>query len=104
MKIKMICLFGVLSFLFACGGETQEKQVEGPGSDEEFANVIEPILADSCALSGCHATAGFVKSGAAFKASSSLSRIQSGNMPKPGPGLDAFSSADKAKVLAYLGG
>jgi hypothetical protein len=74
-----------------------------PASDPEWTDVIKPILADSCALSGCHANAAFVNSGAAFKASKSNIRIGNNTMPVPGSkGAQAFSADDRTKVLAYL--
>lgn len=76
---------------------------DGGGQLTEWDTTIKPIIADSCAISGCHAAAGFVKTEAAFRASASKIRITNNNMPVPGSkGADEFSAADKAAVLTFL--
>jgi len=102
-----ICVIGftLALLLWGCGSTEETKNVPPSGpADTEWTQVIKPIVDSSCALSGCHANnAGFVQSGAAFKASSSKNRVSNNSMPVPDSAGDkAFSSSDRAKVLTYL--
>jgi hypothetical protein len=54
-------------------------------------------------VSGCHAGAAFLQTGAAFKGSSSKARIENDSMPKrSGPNYDRYNSAKKQAMLDYL--
>jgi hypothetical protein len=67
--------------------------------------LVEPVVKEQCALSGCHAGAAFVQSGAAFKASAAKKRIESGNMPKQSsPNYPLYNTSKRDLMLAYLNG
>ena len=132
MKFKLFCLAALVSLSIpACGKEDDYAQSPAPvepqapvpepttipppsptpvgtGSPaptpprDAFAE-IKPLVDKSCAAAGCHAGAGFVQSGAAFKASKAKVRIANKSMPPPAsPQGRAFSEAERAVLVRYL--
>jgi len=98
MKILIIIVLAV--FFLHCGGS--DEYSDAPKEDKAFSE-IKPIIDRSCAVSGCHANSGFIKSGDAFRKSKALVRLENGSMPKkPSAAADQFSVVDKEKLLAYL--
>jgi len=104
MKYVLALFVGL--FLVGCGGGSyKETKDPGPGGDPRpggvtpaqqaaWANTVQPIVAANCALAGCHAAAGFVKSPAAFLGSKSKGMVASGKMPKG----RRLSAAQKASI------
>jgi hypothetical protein len=74
-----------------------------PGPADPWRDEIKALVSEQCALAGCHAGAGFLRSGGSLKASSSLSRIQSGNMPKKSsPNYGLYNDAKKRAFIDFL--
>jgi len=103
MNYSVILIMGM--FLFGCGGGTYKEDVKpgggggAPPSEQQakWDNNVKPIVTANCALAGCHATAAFVKSPAAFLASASKARVASGNMPRG----RVLSAAQKAIIAGF---
>ena len=103
--MKYVVALFVGLFLVGCGGSYEEKTTGDPlppkgsggvtpAQEAAWTNTVQPIVAANCALAGCHAAAGFVKSPAAFLGSKSKVRVASGNMPKG----RVLSAAQKAAI------
>jgi hypothetical protein len=99
-----VALTGML--IQACGSDTKDDDTStGTGTTAIQADV-KAITDKVCATSGCHAVAqGSVAANvftdaAKFKASDSLASINSGSMP---PDATTWTTAEKAKVVEYLG-
>ena len=74
-----------------------------PGPSDPWNDEIKALVKEQCALAGCHAGASYLRSGESFKASPSLSRIQSGNMPKKSsPNYGLYNDAKKRAFIDYL--
>ena len=100
----MIRLILFLMFI-GCGGTSTKKYVDNPPSPpgEQTWEDVLPIVQEQCALSGCHAGAVFISSGAAMKASGAAGRIANGSMPKnSSPNFPIWTDAKKSKLLSYL--
>ena len=114
----LVCLF---TFGFVgCGSDVKEERVvrkephgkpaprprprPGPGTGDPVSfRDVKPIIDKHCALSGCHAGAGFVANGPAFKASSSLARISSDSMPlRSSPNYGSYGANEKNKLMGFL--
>lgn len=92
--------------IVACGiepsNETVVVQEEGVGGDieQQFIVEIKPLTDRFCLK--CHSSSSFLQSGAAFKASSSQTRIKSGNMPQVGSAeASAFDAVSRDKLLNF---
>ena len=97
-----------LLLLASCGIEPSECRVvesQAPGGngdqlEQRFIVEIKPLTDRFCLA--CHSNAPFLQSGSAFKASSSQSRIQSGNMPQVGSSqASSFDAQSRAKLLNF---
>ena len=103
MKILACLLF----IMVGCGndpsGETSTPEPSPlPPKSDGFA-AAKVVIDEQCAVSGCHAGAGFTQSGPAFKNSTARQRINSGNMPKKsGPNYAIYNSKKKQILLEYL--
>ena len=114
--MKYVVALFVGLFLAGCGGGSyKETKDPGPGTgtggggtgggsggvtpaqQAAWTNTVQPIVAANCALAGCHAAAGFVKSPAAFLGSKSKGMVASGRMPK-GRRLSASQKAAIANL------
>ena len=100
MKILAFIL-GV--FLIGCGDSYEEKEeTKAPVSEvtpvqqAAWDSNVKYIVANNCALSGCHASAAFTKTPGAFLKSSSKAMVSSGNMPKG----RSLSAAERQALLA----
>ena len=98
----------MIACLIGCGTDVKKERVPAPVTEEppapgiSFAAVL-PIIDKHCALAGCHAGAGFVSNGPAFKSSSSKAKIQADLMPlRSSPNYDSWGDDEKAKLLEYL--
>lgn len=102
----------MIIFLFGCGTEPSKRPREPrnpggvtpppSGGDEDWDD-IKPLVQEQCALSGCHAGAGFLATGRAMKASSSANLIARDKMPKPqSPNYDFYNAKKKQRLLNYL--
>jgi hypothetical protein len=104
----------LLSFvLVSCGGSEsttvtpspQPSASPGPGNhgkdvNAEFVAKIKPTVDKFC--TPCHAAAGFVKTGTAFKSGKPQQMIASGAMPKAGSQqAKAFTDQDKQLLLSF---
>ena len=110
----MKTVFILISLMVAsCGLEPTERPyrplpVPAPPGDRDppgdpWEDEIKALVKEQCALAGCHAGASYLRSGESFKASSSLSRIQSGNMPKrSSPNFGLYNDAKKRAFIDYL--
>jgi len=68
-----------------------------------WSSEIKSLVQEQCGLAGCHAGASFIASGESFKASSSLRRVQSGNMPlRSSPNYGIYNDSKKRKLIDYL--
>ena len=105
-------ILAIVFLLSSCGYEPSGKTYEPPqtpqppqppgGAANDWA-AIKPLVDEQCALSGCHAGAAFLSTGASFKASNSLRRIESGNMPvKTSANYSLYNSAKRRKFIDYL--
>lgn len=101
--------FLILLFVIACGTEPRQPApaptpAPPPSGGDDWETSIKPLVAEQCALSGCHAGASFLATGRAMKASgSSASLIARDKMPKrSSPNYDLWTNAKKAKLLNYL--
>jgi hypothetical protein len=104
-----------LALVVGCGSERQSYKEVGPGQTpggqfpggqipgqpESFAS-LKPVIDEQCALSGCHAGQRFLQTEAAFKASSSLQRITSGNMPRANRNSDLWTDEKKQRMISFL--
>ena len=72
------------------------------GNDVDFNSTVKPVLDQHCALSGCHAGAGFVKSESGFKNSNGPKRVINGSMPPSySPTYGAFGREEKQAILTW---
>lgn len=106
MKIFLLAML-----IGACGYDSKNKEYDQPpplpppAKVDPWSEEIQGLVKETCALAGCHAGASFLATGESFKASSSLSRIQSGNMPKKSsPNIGLYNDDKKRILLDYLSG
>lgn len=104
-------ILAIVFLLASCGMEPSNRSYEPgptttpPPGDGTWNGEVKALVQEQCALAGCHAGAGFLRTGAAFKASSSLRRIQSGNMPlRSSPNYGLYNAAKKRTFIDYLSG
>lgn len=109
--MKFLFLVSVLFLASACGSSYSDKGNGDAGDlseekQQQWLTTVKPIITRSCALSGCHATSGFVKTPEAFlvsKAKARITKTGAGKMPVPGSTGDrTFSNASKASVLEFF--
>lgn len=109
----MRTLIATLFLLGGCGldpggNDYREEPAPAPSptpnpDPDPWSAEIQGLVKEQCALAGCHAGATFVSSGTAFRASSSLRRIQSGNMPlRSSPNYGIYNDTKKRKLIDYL--
>ena len=105
-----IIAIAIAALFLGCGMEPsgKEKDYGQPPSQPEpdpWSDEIQGIVKEQCALSGCHAGASFLDNGSAFKASSSLRRIESGSMPlQSSPNYGLYNATKRRKLIDYLSG
>lgn len=95
-------LFASLAWVVTACGEPRDPDVSyGPPADPKFEEV-RPVVAANCGKchNGVKHPLDFSKAGV-FKASKAKARLTAGTMP---PAPATISDADKATLLAYLGG
>jgi|GEM_PF-2650448 len=104
--IAIACVVAALT-IQSCGSDKKDEDTSTDTGSTDFTKDIKPITDKACASSGCHDTkqgsveANVFTDGTKFKASGSLAAINSGSMP---PDASTWTAAEKAKVVAYLGG
>jgi len=107
-----------LSLMVGCGGS--ETIVENPKPQEPsnpnppnptdpgggaitFSGTIKPLLDKNCALTGCHAGAGFLASESGFLNSNSKIRVGNGTMPPQySPSYSQWTQKEKALFSDYF--
>lgn len=111
--MKLLLMLVLFCPLGGCGVAVEnykDPDIKGgdiPPQDAAFTTTVKPVLTKSCSGTGCHSSSvdEFLNSGAAFKASSSRTRLEGNNMPIPGSAqAKAFTAADKTILLNYLSG
>ena len=109
MKTLAIAAFLLASCGYPSGEKSKREPAPAPAptppptTDKGDWPEIKPLVDEQCALSGCHAGASFLATAEAMKASSSLRRIQSGNMPlKTSPNYSLYNSSKRRKFIDYL--
>lgn len=121
MKLTLTILMG-LSLLIGCGNDPSGDDppdviihqppapppTPPPGPPEPkpvvWAGDIQNLVKQNCALSGCHAGAGFVTTEGAFKASAAAQVISNGRMPpRYSPNYESWSDEKKLRILKFLG-
>lgn len=117
MKSAMLivsCLLPIMMFFWGCGAEREvEPKVpvpppstnpkppdNGDGDDKDTFADVQPIIQASCAR--CHASDGFIKSEAGWRASAAQTRTGNASMPPPGtPEARGLSPADRSRLVSF---
>ena len=105
MKNFKIAIFALSLLTISCASDSTS-DVEEPSNNITYTNTIQPLMSQSCNVSGCHnsttkasgldlSTFNLVKAAFANTGSSSaIGRIESGNMPQGGSKLSATTIAN----------
>ena len=96
----MRALILATSLIFISCGSSKETK-DDRGKQISGWSKIKPLLDEYCL--GCHASAAFLASGSAFKASKAPTRVENRSMPKVGSAqAQKMTDEERAQILAYV--